>query len=696
MDKIWLEHYPKGVPAEININDYASIREVFTESVGRFADRPAYSCMGKTITFRELDALSAAFGAYLQMNGCTKGTRVALMMPNILQYPVCLFGTLRAGCTVVNVNPLYTARELEHQLADSGAEVIVVVENFARTVAEVLGKTKVRRVIVTSIGELLGFKGIVVDLVLRRVKKMIPAWKIPDAIRLSDALAAGRGGKLERVQLGHDDIAFLQYTGGTTGVAKGAVLLHRNIIANLLQARAWLRPFLGDSREIIITPLPLYHIFSLTANCLTFMTLGAENVLIPNPRDIPGFIKEMGNYKFTAFTGVNTLFNALVNNPEFAKLDFSSLRMTLGGGMAVQEAVALKWKEITGCPLIEAYGLTETSPAATINPLDLPAYNGSIGLPVPSTEIVLRDDAGRDVPLGQRGEICIRGPQVMAGYYNRPDETAKVMTPDGFFMSGDIGVMDERGFVRIVDRKKDMILVSGFNVYPNEVEAVVAMNPRVLECAAVGVPDAKSGEAVKLFVVKKDDSLTADEVLQHCRDASHRIQDAARSRIPEGAAENQRRQDPAARAARRGEESGGLKSPGRLRCRHEQATLPTHEPVLRVVPMPADVNQHGDIFGGWVMSQVDIAGGVVAARRARGRVATVAVNSFVFREPVLIGDVVSLYAEITRTGRTSITVDVEVYAQRNPTDIICVKVTEASLTYVAVGADRRPRELPPA
>jgi long-chain acyl-CoA synthetase len=395
--------------------------------------------------------------------------------------------------------------------------VIVVVENFARTVSEVLDKTKVRRVIVTSIGELLGFKGIVVDLVLRRVKKMIPSWKIPDSVRLADALAAGRGGKLERVQLGHDDIAFLQYTGGTTGVAKGAVLLHRNIIANLLQARAWLRPFIGESRQVIITPLPLYHIFSLTANCLTFMTLGGENVLIPNPRDIPGFIKEMRNYKFTAVTGVNTLFNALLNHPEFAKLDFSTLKMTLGGGMAVQEAVALRWKEITGCPLIEAYGLTETSPAATINPLDLPAYNGSIGLPVPSTEIALRDDAGKDVPPGQPGEICIRGPQVMAGYFNRPDETAKVMTPDGFFMSGDIGTMDERGFVKIVDRKKDMILVSGFNVYPNEVEAVVAMNPRVLECAAIGVPDAKSGEAVKLFIVKKDDSLTAADVLQHCR-----------------------------------------------------------------------------------------------------------------------------------------------------------------------------------
>ena len=558
MDKIWLKHYPKGVPAEIDVNEYASVREVFTESVGKFADRPAFTCMGKTITFRELDHLSAAFGAYLQANGCAKGARVALMMPNILQYPVSLFGTLRAGCTVVNVNPLYTARELEHQLSDSGAEVIVVVENFARTVQEVVGRTKVRTVIVTSIGELLGFKGIIVDLVLRRVKKMIPAWNLPGSVRFSDALAAGRTGKLERVPIARDDIAFLQYTGGTTGVAKGAVLLHRNIVANLLQARAWLKPFLGDSREVIITPLPLYHIFSLTANCLTFMTLGGENVLIPNPRDIPGFIAEMGKYKFTAFTGVNTLFNALVNNPEFAKLDFSSLKMTLGGGMAVQEAVALKWKEITSCPLIEAYGLTETSPAATINPLDLPAYNGSIGLPIPSTEIVLRDDAGKDVPLGQPGEICIRGPQVMAGYYNRPDETAKVMTADGFFMSGDIGVMDERGFVKIVDRKKDMILVSGFNVYPNEIEGVVAMNPGVLECAAVGVPDAKSGEAVKLFVVKKDEALTADDVLAALPHASHRIQVAAGHRIPKGPAEIQRRQDPAPRTARRGQEGRGL------------------------------------------------------------------------------------------------------------------------------------------
>ncbi|HYQ99635.1 MAG TPA: long-chain-fatty-acid--CoA ligase [Casimicrobiaceae bacterium] len=518
-DRIWLKQYPKGVPAEIDVSEYASLRDLFDKSVAQYAARPAYTCMGKSITFAELDALASAFGGWLQAQGCKKGARVALMMPNILQYPICLFGILRAGCTVVNVNPLYTARELEHQLTDSGAEVIVVVENFAHTVQEVVAKTKVKRVVVTSIGELLGFKGLIVDFVLRHVKKMIPAWSLPGSMRLSDALAEGRRKKLEAVPLGHDDIAFLQYTGGTTGVAKGAMLLHRNIVANLLQARAWVRPFLNpDGREIVLTPLPLYHIFSLTANCLTFMTLGAENILIPNPRDIPGFVKEMAKHRFTVMTGVNTLFNALVNNPEFAKLDFSALRVALGGGMAVQEAVAQKWKQVTGTPLIEAYGLTETSPAATINPLDLPAYNGSIGLPISSTEAILRDDDGKVVPLGQPGELCIRGPQVMAGYWNRPDETAKVLDKDGWLATGDVGVMDERGFIRIVDRKKDMILVSGFNVYPNEIEAVVVMHPGVLECAAVGVPDAKSGEAVKLFVVKRDESLTAEDVLKHCRD----------------------------------------------------------------------------------------------------------------------------------------------------------------------------------
>ena len=517
MEKIWLKHYPKGVPAEIDVNEYASLREVFEDSVAKYAARPAFSCMGKSLTFAELDTLSAAFGAWLQGIGCKPGTRIALMMPNILQYPVCLFGVLRAGCTVVNVNPLYTARELEHQLNDSGAEVIVCLENFANVFAQVRNRTKVRQPVITSVGELLSFKGLVVDFVLRRVKKVVPAFSIPGAIRLSDALADGRKRTLEHVPIGHDDIAFLQYTGGTTGVAKGAMLLHRNIIANLLQARAWVKPFLGDTREVIITPLPLYHIFSLTANCLVFMTLGGENVLIPNPRDIPGFVKEMSKYRFTAFTGVNTLFNALLNNAEFCKLDFSPLHLTLGGGMAVQEAVAEKWKQVTGVPLIEAYGLTETSPAATMNPLDLPAYNGSIGLPIPSTEVMLRDDAGQPVALGLPGEICVRGPQVMAGYWQRQDETDKVIDKDGWLATGDIGVMDERGYVKIVDRKKDMILVSGFNVYPNEIEAVVAMHAGVLECAAIGIPDRKSGEAVKLFIVRRDANLSVDDVIAHCR-----------------------------------------------------------------------------------------------------------------------------------------------------------------------------------
>jgi long-chain acyl-CoA synthetase len=518
MEKIWLKSYPPGVPAEIDINQYASLREVLEEACANFASRPAYSCMGRTITFADLDRLSSAFGAFLQARGVAKGARVALMMPNVLQYPVCLFGTLRAGCTVVNVNPLYTPRELEHQLNDSGAEMIVVVENFAHTLAEVLPRAGVKQVIVTSIGAMLGLKGVLVDFVLRHVKKMVPAWDIPGAMKLSDALAQGRRGKLERVDIGHEDIAFLQYTGGTTGVAKGAMLLHRNIVANLLQAGAWVKPFLGNQRHVVITPLPLYHIFSLTANCLTFMTLGAENVLITNPRDIPGLVKEMARHCFTAFTGVNTLFNALLNNPEFHKLDFSTLQLTLGGGMAVQKAVAERWEKVTGKPLIEAYGLTETSPAATINPLDLPEYNGSIGLPISSTDLILRDDDGKEVALGERGEICIRGPQVMAGYWQRPDETAKIIDRDGWLATGDIGVLDERGFVRIVDRKKDMILVSGFNVYPNEIEAVVAMHPGVMECAAVGVPDAKSGEAVKLFVVKKDPSLTAEALLAHCHE----------------------------------------------------------------------------------------------------------------------------------------------------------------------------------
>ena len=518
VDRIWLEHYPAGVPAEIDVDQYASVREMFEECCRAFAKRPAFSCMGRTITFADLDALSSTFGAWLQGIGCTKGTRVALMMPNVLQYPICIFGTLRAGCAVVNVNPLYTPRELEHQLVDSGAEVIVVVENFAHTLQQVVARTKIRRIVVTSIGELLAIKGRIVDLVLRRVKRAIPEWSLPGAIRFTDAMRQGRKRSLSRIPIGHDDLAFLQYTGGTTGVAKAAMLVHRNLVANMLQARAWLRPVLDENRrEVILTPLPLYHIFSLTANCLVFMSIGGENVMITNPRDIAGFIKEMRRYRFTAMTGVNTLFNALLNHPRLRSVDFASFRLALGGGMAVQEAVARRWKTVTGVPLVEAYGLTETSPAATINPFDGAEYNGSIGLPIPSTDVVLRDDEGNDVPTDQPGEICIRGPQVMAGYWQRPAETAHAMTADGYFKTGDIGTMDARGYIRIVDRKKDMINVSGFNVYPNEIENVVMMHEGVVECAVVGVPDRKSGEAVKLYVVRRDERLKAQQLIAHCR-----------------------------------------------------------------------------------------------------------------------------------------------------------------------------------
>jgi long-chain acyl-CoA synthetase len=518
VDRIWLEHYPAGVPAQIDVDAYASVREVFEECCRAFAKRPAFSCMGRALTFADLDALSSTFGAWLQGIGCTKGTRVALMMPNVLQYPICIFGTLRAGCTVVNVNPLYTPRELEHQLVDSGAEVIVVVENFAQTLQQVVARTKIRRIVVTSIGELLAIKGRIVDLLLRRVKRTIPKWSLPGSIRFTDAMRQGRKRSLSRIPIGHDDLAFLQYTGGTTGVAKAAMLVHRNLVANMLQARAWLRPALDENRrEVILTPLPLYHIFSLTANCLVFMSIGGENVMITNPRDIAGFIKEMRRYRFTAMTGVNTLFNALLNHPRFRSVDFTSFRLALGGGMAVQEAVARRWKAVTGVPLVEAYGLTETSPAATINPFDGAEFNGSIGLPISSTDIVLRDDAGNDVPSGQPGEICIRGPQVMAGYWQRPAETAHAMTADGYFKSGDIGTMDARGYIRIVDRKKDMINVSGFNVYPNEIENVVMMHEGVVECAVIGVPDRKSGEAVKLFVVRRDERLKAQQLIAHCR-----------------------------------------------------------------------------------------------------------------------------------------------------------------------------------
>ena len=519
MEKIWLKSYPAGVPAEIDVDQFRSLGDLFEKSVAQFSQRDAFYCMGKTITYAELDALSARFGAFLQGElGLAKGARVALMMPNVLQYSVALYGALRAGYTVVNVNPLYTARELEHQLKDAGVEAIVILENFAHTLQSVIGKLSLRHVVVTSLGELLGFpKGAIVDFVVRRIRKMVPAWSLPGSVRFSDALQRGARHALKPVDVGHEDIAFLQYTGGTTGMAKGAVLTHRNIIANMQQAHAWIRPVVREGQEIIITALPLYHIFSLTANCLTFFKVGATNILITNPRDIPGFVKELAKHRFTAITGVNTLFNALLNNPDFAKLDFSSLHVSLGGGMAVQQAVAERWKKVTGVALVEAYGLTETSPAVTLNPLDLKEFNHAIGLPISSTDISIRDDDGVEQPVGQRGELCVRGPQVMRGYWNRPEETARVFTSDGYLRTGDIAVIDAAGFITLVDRKKDMILVSGFNVYPNEVEDVVASHPGVLEVAAVGVPDERSGEAVKVFVVRKDPALTAEALIAHCR-----------------------------------------------------------------------------------------------------------------------------------------------------------------------------------
>jgi long-chain acyl-CoA synthetase len=517
MERIWLKSYPPGVPADIDPAEYASLVELFEKSARRFAARPAFHSMGKTITYAELDRLSREFGAWLQAKGLSKGARVAIMMPNCLQYPVAMFGTLRAGCTVVNVNPLYTARELEHQLRDSGAEAIVILENFGAVLQQVRARTPLKHVVLTSLGEMLGLKGVIVNLVVRKVKKMVPPFELPGAVRLKDALNEARGKPLNTPPLGHDDIAFLQYTGGTTGVSKGAILVHRNVIAALLQYRAWLGPAMGDERPVIITALPLYHIFSLTVNCLVMMFVGGENVLITNPRDIPGFVKELAKHKYSMITGVNTLFNALLNHPEFAKLDFSHLRLALGGGMAVQKTVAERWKQVTGTPLIEGYGLTETAPSATANPLNLTESTGAIGVPMSSTDVVLRDDSGRSVPIGQPGEICIRGPQVMKGYWQRPDETAQVLGEDGFLQTGDIGIMDEKGFIRIVDRKKDMILVSGFNVYPNEIEQVVATHPGVLECAVIGVPDEHSGEVPKVYVVRKDPQLTEQDVLEHCR-----------------------------------------------------------------------------------------------------------------------------------------------------------------------------------
>jgi long-chain acyl-CoA synthetase len=517
MERIWLKSYPPGVPADIDPNEFQSLVELFETSVKKYGERPAYHSMGKHISFAELDRLSRDFGAWLQAKGLGKGARVAIMMPNCLQYPVTMFGTLRAGCTVVNVNPLYTARELEHQLKDCGAEAMVVLENFGHVLQDVRHKTHLKHVVVTSLGEMLGLKGAIVNLVVRKVKKMVPPFELPGAIALKDALHEGRGKKLDTPPLGHEDIAYLQYTGGTTGISKGAMLLHRNVIAALLQYRAWLRPAIGGERQVMITALPLYHIFSLTVNCLVMMAVGGENVLITNPRDIPGFVKELGKHKYTIITGVNTLFNALLHHPEFAKLDFSSLKLAIGGGMAVQKAVAERWKQATGTTLIEGYGLTETSPSATANPLNITEYTGSIGVAMPSTDIVLRDDSGKGVAIGQAGEICIRGPQVMKGYWQRPDETAQVLGADGFLRTGDVAIMDDKGYIRIVDRKKDMILVSGFNVYPNEIEQVVSTHPGVLECAVIGVPDEHSGEVPKVFVVKKDPQLTEQDVLEHCK-----------------------------------------------------------------------------------------------------------------------------------------------------------------------------------
>jgi long-chain acyl-CoA synthetase len=527
MDKPWLASYPPGVPAEVDLREFGSLRDILEKSCTRFADRPAYSNLGVTLTYRDLDRLSRDFAAFLQsMPGLRKGERVAIMMPNLLQYPIALFGTLRAGMTVVNVNPLYTARELEHQLKDSGARAIVVVENFAHTLQQVLDKTPVETVVTTQIGDLLPVpKRWIVNYVVKSVKKMVPAWRIDGAIGFRAALRRGAGEKLDTVPLDQGDIAFLQYTGGTTGVAKGAMLTHGNIVANLQQCSAWIGNDLEPGKEVVITALPLYHIFCLTANCLVFMKQGGENVLITNPRDLPAFVKELGRKPFTVLTGVNTLFNALLNTPGFDRLDFGQVKFSLGGGTAVQRAVAERWQKVTGSRLVEAYGLTETSPAACINPLDA-EYNGTIGVPIPSTEVSIMSDSMAPLPLfdGKRpveqctGEICIRGPQVMKGYWQKPGETAQVLTAEGWLKTGDVGFMDAKGYVTITDRKKDMILVSGFNVYPNEVEGVVAMHPGVLECAVVGVPDSKSGEAVKVVVVKKDPALTAEDVLAHARE----------------------------------------------------------------------------------------------------------------------------------------------------------------------------------
>ncbi|HEY8880423.1 MAG TPA: long-chain-fatty-acid--CoA ligase [Roseateles sp.] len=525
--KPWLASYPAGVPAQIDTSVYGSLVELLNEAFRKHASRDAAICLGQRMRFSEIDQLSVQLGAWLQAQGLKQGDRVAIMMPNLLQYGVAIAAILRAGFVVVNVNPLYTPRELEHQLKDSGARAIVVLENFAHTLSEVIGATDVKHVVLASMGDLLNWwKGPLINFAVRHLKKMVPEFRLPvgdgrTVVRFNEALRHGERLSLKKPEIGPDDVAFLQYTGGTTGLSKGATLLHRNIVANILQVEAWFQPMLArlpdqDMQFTNVCALPLYHIFALTACFMLGARMGHLNILVPNPRDIPGLIETLRGHKIHMFPAVNTLFNALANEPGFSRLDFSELVISNGGGMAVQQATAEKWLKVTGCPVVEGYGLSETSPAATINPLDQRAFNGSIGLALPSTEIAIRDDDGRDVALGERGEICIRGPQVMAGYWKRPDETANVMCADGYFKTGDIGIMDERGYVRIVDRKKDMILVSGFNVYPTEIEQVVNLHPGVLECAAIGVPDAKSGEAVKLFVVKSDPALAEEDLAAYC------------------------------------------------------------------------------------------------------------------------------------------------------------------------------------
>ena len=518
MNRIWLAQYPEGIPPDVDVKAYASLKEIFEKSCARFAELPAYGNMGVSITYRELDAASRAFGAYLQkVAGLKRGDRVAIMLPNLLQYPIALFGALRAGMTVVNTNPLYTARELEHQLKDSGVVAIVVLENFAATLQQVLPRTSVRTVITTQIGDLFpAVKRLLTNLVVKHVKKMVPAWSIPGTVPFAAALAAGRAQTLDDVPLALDDLAFLQYTGGTTGVAKGAMLTHGNLVANLQQVAAWIARDFADGKEVAVIPLPLYHVFALTVS-LAFMKTGAHTILITNPRDLPAFVKTLKHTPFTAMIGVNTLYNALLNTPAFSEVNLKQIKLIAAGGMAVQRAVAERWKAATGVPIIEGFGLTETSPIAICNPMNITDWTGNIGVPIPNTEAVILDDDGNMLPLGEVGEVAIRGPQVMKGYWNRPDETAKVFTRDGWLRTGDMGFMDAKGCFKITDRKKDMIVVSGFKVFPNEIEDVVMLHPDVLEVAAVGVPDPKSGEAVKIFVVPKDPALAEQDLLAHCR-----------------------------------------------------------------------------------------------------------------------------------------------------------------------------------